>query len=54
MVLLNASFSSGARRLASPAFSSREVIIAETLGTLTVCSWDPDFGKDGDALIGEC
>ena len=79
-----------------PAFSSREVIIAETLfeelesaksrkeksmneqdrvlirkgareldreetgrvsgslGTLTACTWDPDFGKDGDASIGEC
>jgi hypothetical protein len=24
------------------------------LGTLTACTWDPDFGKDGDASIGEC
>jgi hypothetical protein len=24
------------------------------LGTLTACTWDPDFGADGDASIGEC
>jgi hypothetical protein len=24
------------------------------LGTLTACTWDPDFGGDGDHFIGEC
>jgi len=24
------------------------------LRTLTACTWDPDFGADGDASIGEC
>jgi hypothetical protein len=22
--------------------------------TLTACTWDPDFGADGDSFIGEC
>ena len=24
------------------------------LNTLTACTWDPDFGGDGDRGIGEC
>jgi hypothetical protein len=28
--------------------------VSGSLGTLTACTWDPDFGKDGDASIGEC
>jgi len=24
------------------------------LRTLTACTWDPDFGGDGDSSIGEC
>jgi hypothetical protein len=28
--------------------------VGGSLGTLTACTWDPDFGKDGDASIGEC
>ncbi len=24
------------------------------LRTLTACTWDPDFGGDGDHSIGEC
>jgi hypothetical protein len=24
------------------------------LTTLTACTWDPDFGGDGDSSIGEC
>lgn len=24
------------------------------LRTLTACTWDPDFGGDGDFFIGEC
>jgi len=28
--------------------------VSGSIGTLTACTWDPDFGKDGDSAIGEC
>jgi hypothetical protein len=28
--------------------------VSGSLNTLTACTWDPDFGRDGDASIGEC
>lgn len=28
--------------------------VTGSLGTLTLCTFDPEFGADGDASIGEC
>jgi hypothetical protein len=28
--------------------------VSGSIHTLTACTWDPQFGADGDAQIGEC